>query len=212
MKLAVRFALYLVLAIAFRVAAAGSYEDFFVAVERDDAAAVRSLLQRGFDPNTRDPNGQVGIFLALRSESMKVADALAAHPATQIDLTNAVAETPLMMAALRGQLDWCKRLVAAGASLQRSGWTPLHYAASGPNGAVVAWLIGQRAPLEARAPNGTTALMMAAGYGSEAGAEELLRAGADPTLRNERAMTAADFARSGGRDWLATKLDRATPR
>ena len=54
--------------------------------------------------------------------------------------------------------------------------------------------------------------MMAARYGSEVGADELLRGGADPTLRNQQGMKAADFARSVGRDTLATRLDRTTAR
>ena len=48
-------------------AVAGSYEDFFVAIQRDDAATITMLLQRGFDPNTRDPRGQVGLMLALKA-------------------------------------------------------------------------------------------------------------------------------------------------
>lgn len=191
---------------------AGSYEDFFQAVEVDNAGSVRALLQRGFDPNTRDPNGQVGLFLALRSESPKVAEVLIAHPAIDIDAANTAFETPLMMAALRGRMEWCRRLVARGAKLDRDGWTPLHYAAAGPNGALVGWLLDQRAPREALSPNGTTPLMMAAGYGSEAGADELLERGADARLRNQKDMSAADFARAVGRDSLAAKLDRAAAR
>ena len=191
-------------------AIAGSYEDFFVAIQRDDEGAVQVLLKRGFDPNTRDPQGQVGLFLALRTQSMKVAGALAAHPATEVDAANPSAETPLMMAALRGHLDWCKRLVGRGATVDRGGWTPLHYAAAGPNAEVVGWLLQQRAQIEARSPNGTTPLMMAAGYGSESSADELLRGGADPALRNQQGMTAAAFARSVGRDSLAARLDRVT--
>ena len=181
-----------------------------MAVQRDDEGAVQALLNRGFDPNTRDPQGQVGLFLALRTQSMKVADALAAHRATELDAANQTAETPLMMAALRGQLDWCKRLIARGAALDREGWSPLHYAAAGPNPEVVGWLLQQRARIEARSPNGTTPLMMAAGYGSESSVDELLRRGADPALRNQQGMTAAAFARSVGRDSLAARLDRAT--
>ena len=51
---------------------AGSYEDFFVAVVRDDPGTINALLQRGFDPNTRDPKGQVGLTLALQNGSFKV--------------------------------------------------------------------------------------------------------------------------------------------
>lgn len=207
-----RFLALLVVAAAFSAAHAGSYEDFFRAVEVDDAASVVALLQRGFDPNTRDPNGQVGLFLALRTESPKVADVLASHPQIEVDAANPAFETPLMIAALRGRLEWCKRLVARGARFERDGWTPLHYAAAGPSAEVVGWLIGQRASIEARSPNGTTPLMMAAGYGSEAGVDELLKAGADATLRNGKGMTAADFARSVGRDALADRLARAAMR
>ena len=104
---------------------AGSYEDFFVAVANDDARTVQALLVRGFDPNTVGPRGQVPLYAALQAGSLKVADALWQHPSLQIDAANATGETPLMMAALRGQLDWCQRLVARGAPVDRNGWTPL---------------------------------------------------------------------------------------
>lgn len=188
---------------------AGSYEDFFAAIERDDVGTVTSLLERGFDPNTRDPQGQVPMYLALRAESLKVAAVLGEHPKLDVDAENALAETPVMMAALRGHLEWCQRLVARGAKLDRTGWTPLHYAASSPNAEVVKWMLRQRVPVDARSPNGTTPLMMAAGYGTEAGADSLLQSGADPTLRNQKDMTAAAFARAVGRESLAARLDKA---
>lgn len=210
MKRYFRYTLHLfVLSICVR-ATAGSYEDFFVAVLRDDEVAVQGLLQRGFDPNTRDPQGQMGLFLALRDQSLKVAEVLAVHPAVQVDASNQTGETALMMAALRGHLDWCQRLVARGAAVDRQGWTPLHYAAAGPSADVVGWLLQQRAAIEARSPNGTTPLMMAAKYGSESSTEELLRRGANPSLRNQQGMNAAAFARSVGRDSLAARLDRVS--
>jgi ankyrin repeat protein len=186
----------------------GSYEDFFSAIGRDDPGAIAALLQRGFDPNTRDPKGQPGLFVALRGQSLKAAEVLAVHPKLEVDIENPLGETPLMMAALRGQLDWCKRLVAGGAKIDRKGWAPLHYAASGPSAEVVAWLLDQRAAVNARSPNHTTPLMMAAGYGSEASVDALLSRGADPTLRNQKQMTAADFARGVGRESLAARLDK----
>lgn len=202
----------LAVALVLMPARAGSYEDFFAALERDNAAGVTALLQRGFDPNTRDPKGQVGLFVALRSQSLRAAEALAAHPAIDVDAVNLDGETPLMMAALRGDLDWVRRLVRAGARVERAGWSPLHYAATGPSDAAVSWLIEQRAPVDARSPNGTTPLMMAARYGSEASADALLRGGADAALRNDQGLRAADFARMAGRDALAARLERPTHR
>jgi hypothetical protein len=49
--------------------------------------------------------------------------------------------------------------------------------------------------------------MMAAGYGTERSAELLLARQADPSVRNSRGLTAADFARAAGREALAKRLD-----
>jgi ankyrin repeat protein len=49
--------------------------------------------------------------------------------------------------------------------------------------------------------------MMAARYGSEQSADLLLAKKASTEARNERGMTAADFARAGGREGLAKRLE-----
>lgn len=202
-----RTAVYLAIAVMFSAATAGAYDDFFSAILRDDAGTIGSLLQRGFDPNSRDEDGQFGLYLALRNESSNVVEALLRHPGLQIDATNAAGETPLMIAALKGRTEWAKRLVERGARVDRPGWTPLHYAATGPDAALVALLLDHGARIDARSPNGSTALMMAARYGSEASVQILLARGADAMLRNERELTAAAFARSAGRDELAAQLE-----
>jgi len=51
--------------------------------------------------------------------------------------------------------------------------------------------------------------MMAAQYGPEAAAQLLLARKADPTLRNDLNLSAADFARKAGREKLAAQLDAA---
>lgn len=197
------------LAVAALAAHAGAYEDFFKAVSLDDAGGVQALLQRGFDPNARDEKGQVPLYLSLREGSFKVANLLLQQPQTQVDAANAVGETPLMIAALRGHTEWAKRLVEKGARINQAGWSPLHYAATGPDVALVGWLIERGATLDARSPNGSTPLMMAARYGNEDSAHLLLAKGADPKLRNERNLSAADFARQAGRDKLGEKLEQA---
>jgi hypothetical protein len=72
----------------------------------------------------------------------------------------------------------------------------------------VALLLDKGAPVDARSPNGTTPLMMAARYGAEPSVDLLLQRGADPKLKNDRQLSAADFARQGGREALAQRLER----
>ena len=98
------------------------------------------------------------------------------------------------------------RLLAKGAKVQRPGWSPVLYAASAPEPQALALLLDKGAPVDARSPNGTTPLMMAAKYGSERSVELLLSRGADPGAVNDRQLGAADFARQAGRDALAERL------
>ena len=207
MRVLLKYLSYSLVAVCFFAQAATSEVEFFRAVNVDDDRTVRSLLASGLDPNVTNPQGQTGLVLAMKDDSPKVAAALLAHPAIQVDAATAADETALMLAAMRGRLDWVQRLVARGAAIQRQGWTPLHYACSGPDGLAVAkYLLDQGAAIEARSPNGTTPLMMAARYGSQDTAEWLLQRGANVLARNDRGLTPADFARQVGRDRLALQL------
>jgi ankyrin repeat protein len=188
---------------------AGPKEDFFKGIELDRASLLRPALEAGFDPNTADERGQVGLFLAMRDGSFEAAELLLAHQGVDVDRANPAGETPLMMAALRGNLAWVVRLIERGAAVNRHGWTPLHYGASGPEPRVLSALIERHAAIEARSGNGTTPLMMAAGYGAIDGADLLLARGADPKPRNAAGLTAADFARRAGREALALRIEAA---
>ena len=201
-----RNAFYLVVLSAFGVAIAGSYEDFFSAITRDDRSGVESLLERGFDPNSRDASGQTGLFLALRGESLKAAEALLQRPGLDVNARNTAGESALMMAALRGQTAQVQALLKRGAAVNQPGWTPLHYAATGPQPALVKLLLDQGAAVDADSPNRSTPLMMAARYGAEPSVDLLLARGADAKRRNEQGLSAADFARQGGRAALAARL------
>jgi uncharacterized protein len=205
-----RITIYLLAAIGFSVSMAGAYEDFFRALNTNDASTVRSLLSRGFDPNSPDEKGQVALYVALRAESPAAVAVLMEHPNLKVDATNAVGETPLMMAALRGNLAAAQTLVDKGSSINKEGWTPLHYAATGPEPRVVALLLDRGARIDAVSPIKSTPLMMAAKYGNEASVDLLIARGADARWRNEAGQGAADYARQGGREALAARLDKLT--
>ena len=165
----------------------------------DDARSVQSLLQRGFDPNTVNPEGVPALMLALRVPAPKVADVLVGWPQTKVEVRNAQDESPLMLAALRGQLDLVKKLVERDADVNKTGWTPLHYAATGGHVPVIEFLLEHSAYIDAESPNGTTPLMMAAMYGSPEAVKHLIQAGADLQIKNGANMTALDFAQRGNR-------------
>lgn len=206
MKRYFRFAAYLIVASWISAASAQDPVDFFRAVAVDNAGAVRSALERGFDPNTLSEKGQLPLYLAFREGCPNVAEVLVAHPATRIDAANAAGETPLMMAALKGETDWVRRLLDRGAAIDRPGWTALHYAASGPEPRTLALLLDRGAAIDAPSPNRSTPLMMAAGYGDERSVDLLIARGAKPQLRNDLGLGAADFARRAGRERLAARL------
>jgi hypothetical protein len=93
--------------------------------------------------------------------------------------------------------------------VNKPGWSPLHYAATGPDPKIVELLLDRGAVVDADSPNRSTPLMMAARYGKEGSVKLLLARGADPKRTNDLNQTAADFARSAGRESLAAQL--ATP-
>jgi ankyrin repeat protein len=212
----IKYIVYLYVLIVFLPARAGSYEDFFAAIKQDNAAAITQLLQRGFDPDTRDPSGIPGLYLAIREPSLKAAQALIAWPKTNVEARTAQDESPLMMAALKGHLELVRQLIGRDADVNKPGWTALHYAATNGHVAVMQLLLDHHAYIDAESPNGTTPLMMAAQYGSPGAVKLLLEAGADPLLKNQLGLTAIDFAQRANRkdsaDLIAAFVRARAPR
>jgi uncharacterized protein len=198
------------LALFTALAHADDNEEFFIATSIDNDRTVRELLAKGFDPNVLSPKGDVALVMAMKEEAPKVAAALLAHPKIQLEAANKAGETALMMAALRGNEEWVKRLLERGAQINRTGWTPLHYAATGSATPLVALLLDKGADIEAPSPNGTTPLMMAARYGNQESAVLLLVRGAKARSVNQAGLNAIEFARGAGRDKLVTQLEKAS--
>lgn len=191
---------------------AGAYEDFFKAVKADNVQTVQALLRRGFDPNTVNPDGVPALMLAVREPSLKVAELLASWPKAKTELRNAQDESVLMLAALKGHLSLVRKLVENDADVNKTGWAPLHYAATSGQLAVMDYLLEHSAYIDAESPNGTTPLMMAARYGSPEAVKLLIQAGADLVMKNHLGLTALDFAiqgqRQNAKELIETGLQR----
>lgn len=200
-------------------AQAGSFDDFFTAIRRNDSRTLQDLIRRGFDPNTVDESGQPGLMLAVDLQSVKAVEALLNAPNIQAEVRNKKGESALMLCAIRGDLVLARLLIEHDADVNKTGWTPLHYAASGTSQnqvEMVKLLLDNSAYIDAASPNGSTPLMMAAMYGRSDVLKVLIEEGADASLRNEKGLTAIDFAQQVGRsanvEAIAAALRARQPR
>lgn len=191
-------------------ARADAYQDFFAAIARNDGRAVETAMLRGINSNSADRKLGPAVIYAVQQNAPAALKALLLSPATDVNVRNAQGETALMYAALQGELETVKLLIARGAQVNHPGWTPLHYAASGGQLSVVQLLLEHHAYIDAASPNGTTPLMIAARQQRPTVARFLVEQGADPTLRNDSGWSAADyFERHGETDQAAWMRERA---
>lgn len=174
-------------------ATAESYDDMIQAVKNDFEGDARELLDKGFDVNTTDPKGNTLVILAAANRATRTLPALLAyHP--KLELRNIYGETALMLAAYRREKGMVTALLAAGAKVNSTGWTALHYAASGGDMDIVNQLISAGADINAKAPEGSTPMIMAAREGKIDVIKRLLSLHADPSVMNENGMTALKWS------------------
>ncbi|WP_341312188.1 ankyrin repeat domain-containing protein [Paraburkholderia sp. IMGN_8] len=177
-------------------AQAAPIDSLIKSVKFDDVDGVNKLLAKGMDPNSVDNQGIPLLVLAAREKSDKVGAALIANPKTDIEILDKAGENAMMMAALNGDIDFVKLLIAKDAEVNKKGWAPLHYAAANGHDDIVKLLLDHSAYVDAGSPNGTTPLMMAARGGHVSTVKLLLDNGADLTVKNQIGLTALDFAKT----------------
>ncbi|AUL99847.1 hypothetical protein B4966_06530 [Rhodocyclaceae bacterium] len=199
-----------VLVTGLAVAQGGSYDDALSAARLGDTRQLSALLARGLDPNTVDAQGNSLLILAAREGHVDtVASLLPYRP--KLGWRNLAGDSALMLAVLKGHEAVVDLLLEAGAPLEHDGWAPLHYAAFEGRLSILDKLLARGAAIDALTPNRATALMLAARNGHIQVVRRLLGAGADPALKNDRGLTAAQWARAQGNTDIADLIEQAAP-
>ena len=165
------------------------------AVQFDDLAEVKKLIAAGVSPNLLVKGGNPLTVFAVREKSKQTLDYLIGLKGVDVDHPNLSGETVLMMTSLYGMLPEVKVLVdKRGAEINKSGWTPLHYACTEGHLAVADYLLSKGAKVDALSESDTTPLMMAVRSGNIQLVRLLLDRGADLQIRNHQGFSAIDVA------------------
>lgn len=182
------------------VSIAKTTAQWFEASRFGDTWTLSSMMFAGTDINTRDERGNTALHQALVEPSPAAVAWLIRQPGIDLNARNGVGETALMQAIIHGHSEIAQILLRAGAAVNQTGWTPLHYAAASkkPDSPKFVRLLLEQysAYIDAESPNGTTPLMMAARYGLTESVNVLIEAGADLEVKNKQGLTALEFARS----------------
>lgn len=144
-------------------------DDPIRAAYRGDIEAVKAFLDDGFPPNAGNEVGYTILMGAARSSSLEAVRFILSHG---------------------GQ----------AALADKRGYTALHWAVAQPTSnaanelSCVRTLIDEGADVNARNEEGITPLMNAAWFGCRDSVKELLRRGADASLRDSKGRSALDLA------------------
>jgi hypothetical protein len=180
---------------------------FLNALERGDMAQARAWLDEGLPPDFS--GAQIGNGLMIGAWEGNIAlMALFLSRGVDVNAVNALGETALLHASWKGHLEAVRWLVAQGAQINPSGkaWSALHYAAFAGHGQVLEYLLQQGASPDARSPNGSTPLMMAAREGRDKIATALLAAGADISVTNDAGEDAVRWAMRNNNVFIAREI------
>ena len=125
------------------VMAVGADLQLLEAVQRQDRAAVRTLLKEGVDVNVSRADGATALAWAVHWDDQETADLLI-RAGADVDAANELGVTPLMLAARNGSAAMIEKLLRAhaGPNVARStGETALFWprAQASPRGSDCCW-------------------------------------------------------------------------
>lgn len=143
----------------------------------------------GVNPlEARDGVGRSALFSAIRGGSPSVASFLILECAADVDTPNAHLITPLMVAAIEGNIELASLLLRANANaraLAKNGLSVLLLACQQGHAAVASLLISHGADVHGTTAEGFPALWVAARKGSRAIVQHLIAAGANVNAHAE---------------------------
>jgi ankyrin repeat protein len=177
---------------------------------------ARLLIERGADVNAKMPGSGLTplLFAARDAQNAETFEVLLENGADAKE-RDASGETALIVAAREGNLKAVQTLIASGADVNdkslHNGSTALITATafSGKDAksgakaknhlAVIKALVAAGSDVNAKQKGDYTALMFAAQEGDGDAAQLLLKAGADPSAKNNKGDTAATLAKRNGK-------------
>ncbi len=159
---------------------------FGYAVERGDLRTVTRWLDEGLNPDYEAAQVGTGVMVAAWYGQVEMMALFVARGA-DLRRSNRNGEQALQLAAWGGHLDAVRWLLEHGVPLERQGnnWGALHYAVFNGHQKLVEELIARGANVNARSPNLSTPLILAAREGRDDLARLLLESGANPKAQND---------------------------
>jgi ankyrin repeat protein len=197
-----------------------AYRGLHAAAWLGDAAAVRTLLAGGADPNGRDGRGRTPLHVAAHARRLDAIRALV-HGGADLGAFDADRYDAVTIAAVADDEATLALLLALGASAKlvtsRYDGTALIAAAHLGHDGVVRQLIAAGAPLDHVNNLHWTAVIEAVVLGDggprhQATLKALLAAGADPKLTDRSGSTPLQLARSRGYTAMVRLLEAAGAR
>jgi ankyrin repeat protein len=182
-------------------------QDLFLAIDHRDTLAVKTLLEKGADPNSRNGLEFTPLYVASASYQMDVMAELikaGANPDAESNYG-----TPLMFAAMSGNITGAKILLDKGANIntaRNDGMTILMMASYSGNPLFVGELLKRNVEANAKDDNGSNALSYAARAGNDQVVQLLVNAGIDVDVFDNDHMTPLLEAAKAGRVGIVQTL------
>jgi ankyrin repeat protein len=164
---------------------------YIIAAENGELEEVKKYLQEGAEVNAMGPNS-AALHCAAGNGHLKVVEEILKQKQVDPNLQDKQSYYPLHIAASKGEVAICNRLIKAGADLEKTteaGGTALHVAAASDQAKVVNALVAAGANLEAQDKEGNSPLSVAAGLGALSTVKALIKAKANLNSTNEHGDT-----------------------